>query len=320
MRSRNWTRVLLAACCLVVFATRADAADKKKVLVIDSYHEGYAWSDAEVAGTKNILKDTVDLKVVHMDTKRNPSAEFKKQAGEKVKADIEAFKPDVVIACDDVAIAQVLVPFYKDSTLPWVFCGVNWDASMYNLPASHVTGMLEVSLMTQLMDNLQKYAKGKNVGFLGADNDVDRKEAEFITKKYNVQLTPTFVKTFDEFKAAYTEIQGKFDLLIWTNNSGIKDWPAAEGKKFVLENTKIPSGSCHDFMAPYVLVTYAKLGEEQGEWAAATALQILGGKAVKDIPVASNQKGQLYVNMPLAKKLGVNFPLEVLKAAKVIKE
>jgi ABC-type uncharacterized transport system substrate-binding protein len=320
MMIRSSTKIALAGCCLLALASAAQAADKKKVLMIDSYHEGYAWSDAEVGGAKSALKDSVDLKVLHMDVKRNPSPEFKKQAAEKVKAEIDAFKPDAVIACDDVSVATVLVPFYKDSTTPWVFCGVNWDASMYNLPPSHVTGMLEVSLVPQLMDNLQKYAKGKKVAFLGADNDVDKKEALFITKKYGVEVTTHFVKTFEELKAAYVDIQGKFDILFWVNNAGIKDWNIDEAKKFVAENTKIPSGSCHDFMAPLVLITYAKLGEEQGEWAGNTVLQILGGKAVKDIPVASNQKGQLYVNMPLAKKLGIQLPLEVLKSAKVVKD
>jgi hypothetical protein len=133
MKIRSLAIALLAACVVVAFVTRVDAADKKKVLLVDSYHEGYAWSDGEVAGAKSVFKDTVDLKVVRMDTKRNPSADAKKQAGEKVKAEIEAFKPDAVIVLDDNSVKYVTVPFYKDSPLPFVFAGVNWDASSYSL-------------------------------------------------------------------------------------------------------------------------------------------------------------------------------------------
>lgn len=45
------------------------------------------------------------------------------------------------------------------------------------------------------------------------------------------------------------------------------------------------------------------LAAEQGAWAGNTALKILEGTSPKDIPVVSNEKGQFYVNMPLANKL-----------------
>ena len=53
---------------------------------------------------------------------------------------------------------------------------------------------------------------------------------------------------------------------------------------------------------------------------AGAALQILSGKSPQDIPAVTNQKGQLYANLAIAKKLNVTFPLTTLKAAKVIKE
>jgi hypothetical protein len=50
----------------------------EKVLLIDSYHEGYEWSDGIVNGAKKAFKDSgIDLKVFRMDTKRNGSDDFK---------------------------------------------------------------------------------------------------------------------------------------------------------------------------------------------------------------------------------------------------
>jgi ABC-type uncharacterized transport system substrate-binding protein len=312
--------VLFTACMIVFGFGTANAAGGKKVLLIDSYHEGYEWSDGIVQGAKTVLGDKYELKVVRMDTKRNGSEDFKKQAGEKVKQEIESWKPDVVIAADDNSAKYVIVPFYKDKEIPFVFCGINWDASEYGFPCSNVTGMLEVSLVTPLVDAMGKFAKGQKVGFLGKDNETDRKEAQEISKRFNLKLTEKFVNTFDEWKTAYAELQGQVDMLLFYNNAGITGWDDAEAKKFVRENTKIPSGATMDHMVPFVLVGYTKLATEQGEWAAGTAIQIMEGKAVKDIPVTTNQKGQLFANMLIAEKLGVTFPLELLKAAKVVKE
>lgn len=292
----------------------------QKILMIDSYHEGYAWSDDIVAGVKKTVGSGYDLKVVHMDTKRKGSEDAKKESAQQVKAVIDSWKPDVVIASDDNSSKYVVVPFLKGGSVPVVFCAVNWDASEYGFPSSNVTGMLEVSLVPQILDSMSKFAKGQRVGFLGADNETDRKEADSITKKFEVALKTRFVKTFDEWKAAYKDMQGQVDMLLVINNSGISGWDDAAAKKFTLENATIPSASSHDFVAPFVLVTYAKLGTEQGEWAATTAIDMLKGKAAKDIPVTSNKRGQLYVNTAMANKLGVKFPLEVIKVAKVVKE
>ncbi len=42
---------------VVLLCTGVSTADKKKVLFIDSYHEGYEWSDGIVRGTKSVLGD-----------------------------------------------------------------------------------------------------------------------------------------------------------------------------------------------------------------------------------------------------------------------
>ena len=52
----------------------------KKILFIDSCHEGYAWSDGITQGVQNALKETsASLKIIRMDTKRNTDEAFKKK-------------------------------------------------------------------------------------------------------------------------------------------------------------------------------------------------------------------------------------------------
>ena len=289
----------------------------KKILFIDSYHEGYAWSDGVITGVHSILDTTgVDLKVVHMDTKRNPSTDFAKTAGEQVKAEIDAFKPDVVIASDDNAQKYVIVPYYKGTNLPVVFAGVNWDASAYGYSGTNVTGMIEVELPGQLINQLKPYAKGTRLGYLTIDSETERKIADTYNQQFfNGQLKTYWVKTMDDFKKAYLQAQNEVDILFMGNNAGSDRWDDPEMTKFFLDNAKIPTGSINDWMAPYSLVTLAKVPAEQGEWAAKAALRIFDGTKPSDIPFAENKKGKLILNLPLAEKLGVVFAPSMLKNA-----
>ena len=291
----------------------------KKILFINSYHEGYEWSDGVENGVHNVLDGTgVELKFARMDTKRNPDEAFGKKAGEQVKAEIDAFKPDVVIAVDDNAQKYVIVPFYKGTGQSVVFAAVNWDASAYGYPASNITGMIEVELPGQLVDQLKQYARGTRVGYITVDSETERKVVDIYNQRFfSGQMKPYWVKTLDEFKRTFLQAQNEVDILFMGNNAGADPWDQAAMEKFVLENAKIPSGSINSWMAPYTLVTLAKRPEEQGEWSAKAALSILDGTRVSDIPVAENKKGKLILNLALAEKLGVVFAPSMLKNAEV---
>ena len=290
--------------------------DGKKILFIDSYHEGYEWSDGVTAGVKQSLEGTgVELKIVRMDTKRNGSDEFKQEAALKAKAEIESFKPDVVIASDDNASKFLIAPYYKDSSLPFVFCGVNWDASGYGFPTKNITGMIEVSPTLQLIEYLRPYAKGDRVGFLGPDILTARKEAENVKKAFGLEMVEYYGKDYADYKKGFLELQDQVDILILDSTGGLYNDQAQDNKAFVEANTKIPTGSVYDFMAPYAMFNFAKVAEEQGAWATKAALQILDGTPAGSIPVEKNKEGKLVINTRIAKVLNVELPFDVLESA-----
>ena len=293
--------------------------DGKKILYVDSYHEGYEWSDGIARGIQTALEGKgVELKIVRMDTKRNGGEEFKKQAGEKVKAVIDEFKPDVVIVADDNASRYVVVPYYKDGNIPFVFCGVNWDASDYGFPCKNVTGMLEVAPIIPLLEQLKGYAKGDKIGFIAPDVETARKEAENYKKVFNLDMTTYYAKDVEDFKKGFSELENSVDMLIIDSDGGLYKDQAQELQAFVEANSKIPSGTCYDFMAPYALIGFTKVAEEQGQWAGESALKILEGTPPSDIPVAKNEQGKLIVNMKLAEKMGINVPYEVVESAATV--
>lgn len=317
--------VTLAALAAVSFTMPAHAGPHggKKVLFIDSYHEGYAWSDGITAGVKAVIGGSgAELKIHRMDTKRNGSADFAQKAGAEVKALIESFKPDVVIASDDNASKYVIVPYFKNAALPFVFDGLNWDASVYGFPVSNVTGMVEVSAVDELVAALKKSgAKGDRIGLIVGDSETERKEYAHVKKLLGVKFAEeSYIKTYDEFKKAFVDLQGKVDMLVVGNMSSVQGWDEKTVAAFVEANTKIVTGTAEAWNGPFAMIAYGKVPEEQGEWAAQAALKILSGAKPSDIPVARNKKGRIVINARIAQKLNATIPTEIVEAADKIIE
>jgi ABC-type uncharacterized transport system substrate-binding protein len=318
-------KILVAAICLAMAFSAGPVFGKsyngKKVLYIDSYHEGYAWSDGITRGVEQVLAGTgVRLKVIRMDTKRNASDAFKHQAALKAKAEIEAFKPDVVIASDDNASKFLIEPYYKNADLPFVFCGVNWDANVYGYPYSNVTGMVEVTPIPQIIDQLKPYAKGTRLGMIAPDILTARKEADNYKKVFGYDVNTYFARDFEDWKKGFVQLQNQVDILIVDSDGGLYNDRADEMRAFVLANTKVPTGSAYDFMAPLAMLTYAKVAEEQGAWSAQAALKILDGTAASSIPIVQNQEGSMIINAKVAQALGVDMPYELIASADQVLE
>jgi ABC-type uncharacterized transport system substrate-binding protein len=294
----------------------------KKVIFVNSYHIGYPWSDGIESGLREVFEGTgVEFKTIELDTKNNPDEDFGIAAGKKAQSEIEAFAPDVVIACDDNAQKYLVVPYYEGSSTPVVFCGVNWDASVYGFPTSNVTGMVEVELPDQMISLLKGYTNGDRVGYITVDSETERKVVNTYNERFfDGQLQPYWVSTQEEFKETFLAAQEEVDILFMGNNAGSDVWDEAEMQQFILENTTVPTGSINDWMAPYALLTLAKSAKEQGEWSAQTALSILEGTSVSAIEIAENKKGELIVNLEIADKLNVVFAPSLLKNASIIGE
>lgn len=308
----------MALLSITACAVAAQDFVAKRILYVNSYHLGFAGSDPITRGIKRVLEaHRVELRIIYLDTKRNPSEDFIKAAALKAKAVIEAFQPDAVIASDDNASKYLIMPYYKDADLPFVFCGVNWDASVYGFPYQNVTGMIEVALVPEILKHLKKYAKGDRIGFIAGDRLSEHKNLRYYMQRFNIDFQSIyFAKTFDEWKQGFLDLQDEVDMVIMTNHVGMPDWDDEQARAFVETYTTIPVGTEHSWEMPYALVGVAKDFEEMGIWSAHAALKILAGVPPSKIPITANKKGQLFFNVRIANKLGIT---SVPPLAKVIR-
>lgn len=315
MKAYQW-RILFIGLWSICLWLGGRAEAGQQILYIDSYHQGYGWSDGITEGIQTTLAGTgVELEIFRMDSKRQPDKGHIRKAAIQAKMRIEALKPDLVIASDDNASKYLIAPFYKNAKLPVIFCGLNWDASVYGYPYQNATGMVEVALVPQLLEYLKPLADGKKLAYLAADVMTARKEGLHYRQRFDLEMIERYVKDFSQWKKQYKSLQSECDILIVGNHAGINDWEDAAAMAHIQSRTQVPTGALYDFMAPYALISYVKLPQEQGCWAAQTALKVLNGADIRQVPITRNKEGRLIVNLQLAQQLAIAIPTKTRDAA-----
>lgn len=305
---------LLSVVAVLLLLSPANAA--KRVLYIDSYHEGFAWSD----GITNAIQETlqgrdVKLKIHRMDTKRNPDEKYKIRAAQIAKSVIDSYRPDLVIASDDNASKYLIMPYYKNASLPFLFCGVNYSADTYGFPYKNVTGMIEVAPVIKLIYSLKHFTRIETVGYLAQDTLTERKDGAYTKRDVREEFIERYVKTFEEWKREFLKLQDEVDVLIVGNNGGIKGWNEQQAQQFAETNTRIPTGCLLDWLTPFSFLGATRLASEQGAYVASTALKILNGMTVGDIPIVRNSQANIIINLRIANKLGLKIPKSFRKIA-----
>jgi hypothetical protein len=203
-------------------------------------------------------------------------------------------------------------------TRPWSTSGINWDATEYGYPAPNVTGMVEVNLLGQARIMLRKFAQGSRFGYVAADTESERKNLQIYNARDFQERLHGHLVSASRILPTFEEVQAQSDMLIMGGNGGIEGWDDGKARNFLQNHTRIPTGSFDDYLAPYVIFTFAKDPEEQGEWMARTALRVLDGESPAAIPMAENKRVRLIVNLKLARAAGLVLPVSLLKTATII--
>lgn len=298
----------------------------KTVFFVDSYHEGYDWSDDLTLGIKEVLEGKgINLIIYRLDTKNNPQEEFILNAVLKAKNEIDEVKPDVLIVTDDNAFNYLAQKYYRNVDMPVVYAGLNWDSSVYGLPYNNSAGMVEVSLTIEVVEKLKRYTTQKKVGYISADSFTERKvwenyEKLGISKIFEKVYWP---KTIPEFKEQFLALQDEVDIIFIENVVGLKNWSVNQEaneldlKEFIQTNIAVPTGGLYIWTEDYCLLQLQKMPYEQGEYAALTALKILDGVNPSQIPEVTNKEGVLVLNFNLAEKLNISFDPSLLRNARI---
>lgn len=305
--SNNWYETP-TICLLAVFFSLAspvlfaNSDASNKCLYISSYHQGYAWSDGVEEGLRDILYGQCELRQFDMDTKRAKSEQQIQEAVRQARQIIEEWIPDIVITSDDNAAKHLVVPHFKNSHIPFVFCGVNWTVEEYGFPFTNVTGVVEVAPIVPMLEEAMRQSGGSNGVYLGAatlteEKNFVRNQKE--AQKLGATLTKKLVSDFGTWKDAYQSVQLDFDFIVIGSSSGIEGWKDGNAGEYAKANGKLLSVTNMRWMMPVSTLGYTKIPSEHGELAGETALAVLNGTSIADIPIVANRKWDVWINEEL---------------------
>lgn len=317
---------------LVTVLANSVWAAHKRVLVVHSYHETQENHVVPMTeGIQNALEGLqLDIRFYHMDTKRNTSEDWKRQAGAKARKMVDDFRPDLVITMDDNAQSYFARDYANRPGAPvFVFAGVNAEPEAYGFPADNVTGVLERPNITESIELLQKIVPDvKKIALLTDNSETSEAVLEYIAKLHlPVEVvTRQMIATRDEWRQTITETCPKVDgfgfyVLRTVAEDGQTDHKVAEEDliaEYYTLCSKPTTGFFDSAAKAGALCGVSVSMREQGYSAGRIAREILLGRKPGDFPPQPTSKGRIQLNLIVAEKLGIDINYNVIKRADVL--
>ncbi len=270
----------------------------RKILVLNSYHSGYSWSDNEMSGIVETLQHiapSIEPVIEFLDCKRFPGMEQFPRLVELFKSKYTDDSIDVIITADNPALEFALR--YRDTLfpgLPIVFCGINGfeQSRIANIP--NVTGVaefLDAESTLELALNLQPLTRNVLVAF-------DRS----ITGLSTYRDTTVQLKRFDSrVRIEYLDDMPMKDLLARLERASSDTIVLAlsysvdkagtvfdhhESAELMGRRSSVPVYAMHEERVGHGVVGGRVIGGfSQGKRAVELALDILQGKPPASLPV-----------------------------------
>lgn len=144
-------------CGLLIILFSSTSLAGPKVLLLNSYHSQYQWTQANIQGIQQVLSSKVadeDLYIEFMDSRRFIDDPAHLQAlVDLYKYKYRYLKPDIIISTDDFALdflIQYRAELFPD--IPIVFNGINFDPSEKLKAFDDIVGIQEGEAIAENLD------------------------------------------------------------------------------------------------------------------------------------------------------------------------
>ena len=307
-----------------------------RIFLLRSYGEDHLASNRMRSGILEALArggystpaDTLELAEMALDL--SPAVE--EVPPELITAAIEAiseFEPDLVMVLDDEA-ARSVIPIYPDSTLPFVFTGLDGTPDQYALALPNVTGVLEHPYPEKTIQIAQRMGRQRDLLILGDQSLPVGSNAEALAAQLEAseeldlrQVITRETDDWEEWQLLVLEEASNMDFILLLRYQTLEtDWGGQISEQSVLnwtlKNSPIPVFGLwlqtvqNGAVGGLVISTYA-----QGQLAGEMALEIAAGRSPAGIPVSRPQNNILAINAGAADYWNMKIPLEFLITARI---
>ena len=301
-----------------------------RILVLQSYDQGYEWVRDVDIGLKRALDSKLRYRVHthYMDLKNHPDKNSKRKAALLARRAIDNWNPDVIIAIDDDAQEYVVKDMVNKKGLSIIFAGINGNTESYGYDkAKNATGILERKPLFDLRAAVlaMRYASsGKPVGnrviHIGDTSGsvaLDNKQIHAFDWAPLVLVDSILATTFDDWKAAVADAAKRADVVLITNYRALyrqKGKPevvsAKEVSRWTLANATVPLvGMSGFFVEEGGMFAIGSSGFEQGNVSAKMAIRLIDNDmSTQDLPVVMPQQFIVYMRKSAMKKSDIVLP------------
>ena len=292
--------VIMALGLLAPGASGAQSARPRRILIVNSYHKGFAWTDAQTAGAREVLASAFDhpeLYVEYLDTKRIAyEGDYLDLLKGMFRHKYKDVKLDAIITTDDNAL-QLVMTLHADlfGGVPVAFCGINDYQPSLLTGQDQFTGLVEVLDIKPTIDLALKLHPATKKVVVIVDNTPtgmgQRKDVAAVAAEYkNLQFE--YLKGEDLTHAELLSRLGKLDsgtivlLTVWLRDkTGAFLAPEIEGPR-ISESSAVPVYGIIDMYLGHGIVGGKVLNSRtHGRTAAEMVVRILSGEKPADIPV-----------------------------------
>lgn len=271
----------------------------KNVLILNSYHQGFAWTKEETDGIMNQMQTyghNISFFVEYMDWKNYNSTENLKYLIDYYRYKYKDKKLDTIIATDDAAL-EFAIEHRKElfSDAPIVFSGVNTEGVKKIVNGSAgVTGVVEVVDPTKTLALAKKINPDLSKVYLLNDNSESGiSTMKLVISKINafdskIKIIPWNNLPFEEAIREAKNLEPDSMILIGTYFRDIDNrlMDHSYVTMEISENSSVPVYHIYDFGMGHGIVGGSLLsGKMQGESAAKMAFRILKGEDPDNISI-----------------------------------
>ena len=289
-----------------------------QVLIIQSYHSGFLWSDNIDSSIKSTLKGfdrNIRIKTEFLDTKRFNNDTFKENLKRMLEYKYKDSYFDVIITADNNAfeiVKELHDSVFKD--IPVVFCGVNYFHPSQLGSMTNVTGVREkivslenFQLIKKIHKNVEKIIVLNEMTPTGKQNRINIL-ADIREFKEDIDIEIVEDISIKELKELLSSLDKNTVVLysIFFNDNQGDFLEYDESIMLVTEYSPVPVYVSIDFSLGYGAVGgFLSSGSLQGENAARLAIEILKGANAEKLGIIDVSPNSYYFDYEAMQKWGI---------------